>query len=193
MKSRLFFYLLKSAYCVNITKTVIQITLEGFDSMLNRENKKTPAAVSEFNPTKKIGDYLYIDETKEQWAAPKGLFRKKIKSVYNYSDVLDYELFEDGDILVKGGIGRAIVGEALFGTIGAIVGGMTGQKFKEVCTKLQIKITLNNIDNPTEYITLLSTETKKDSFIYKAAYNSAQEILSMFAIMCNMNEHRREE
>ena len=50
-----------------------------------------------------------------------------------------------------------------------------------------VNITKTVIQITTEYITFLSTETKKDSFIYKAAYNSAQEILSMFAIMCNKN------
>lgn len=146
--------------------------------------------IQRFNPTKKIGDYLYIDEIKKEWTIPKGVFSKKVQQIYDYSDILSYELIEDGNSISKGGIGRALVGGALFGGVGAIVGGVTGHKTKSTCTRLQIKITLNSTINPIEYITLISTETKKSSFIYNSAYNVAQQILSMLEIICNNNSEK---
>lgn len=152
---------------------------------LNNSNK----SLSEFVTTKKIGDYIYFDEQNEKWTIPQGMFKKTIDGnrIYAYNDILNYELIEDGNSLSKGGVGRAIVGGVLFGGIGAIVGGSTGYKQKQTCTKLQIKITLNNINHPIEYITFISAETKKDSLLYKSSFELAQQILSMLNIICQSN------
>lgn len=81
---------------------------------------------------------------------------------------MDYELLEDGNTLTKGGLGRAVAGGLLFGGVGAVVGGVTGKKHgKSTCSQLQIKITVNNVSEPTEYITFISSEIKKDGMIYK--------------------------
>lgn len=147
-----------------------------------------------FNITKNIGNYFYVDENSKLWTIPKGIFKKKIEPsrVYSYGDIVDYELIEDGNTISNGGVGRAIVGGALFGGVGAIVGGATGHKNKETCTKLQIKITLNNVKTPTEYITFILAETKKDSFIYKTAIAMAQEIISLLQIICNENKNQNQ-
>lgn len=58
---------------------------------------------------------------------------KKNPKIYKYSDIVDYELLEDGESITKGGLGRAVVGGALFGGVGAVVGGVTGHKKKYSC------------------------------------------------------------
>jgi hypothetical protein len=35
-------------------------------------------------------------------------------TVYNYSDIVDFEFLEDGESVSQGGLGRALVGRALF-------------------------------------------------------------------------------
>ena len=164
-------------------KNLKKLNINEIKEQLNKINKK----VDSFIISKNIGGYIYFDEENKKWTIPQGLIKKTINSnkIFSYNDILSYELIEDGNSISKGGIGRAIVGGALFGGVGAIVGGSTGHKQKQTCTKLQIKITLNNIDNPIEYITFISTETKKDSFVYSNSYNVAQQILSMLEIVCN--------
>ena len=61
------------------------------------------------------------------------------------------------------------------------------------CTKLQIKITVNNMNAPTVYVNLIGGETKPDGFIYETAYNSAQNILSVLQVICKNNEILSEE
>jgi hypothetical protein len=39
---------------------------------------------------------------------------KKNPKIYNYSDIVDFELLEDGESITKGGLGRAITGGLLF-------------------------------------------------------------------------------
>lgn len=139
---------------------------------------------SEFNATKKVGGFLEIDGNKKQWLIPAG--KKKCPKVYNYSDIADFELLEDGESITKGGLGRALVGGALFGGVGAVVGGVTGhKKNKPICDSLRIKITVNDMNNPAVYINFVETKTKKDGFLYKALYKSAQECLSTLQLVCN--------
>ncbi|UYZ34963.1 SHOCT domain-containing protein [Clostridium beijerinckii] len=151
--------------------------------------------LNNFNTTKKIGAYIEFDDTQKKWLVPDGLLgKKKNPKIYNYSDIVDYELLEDGESIAKGGLGRAVAGGVLFGGIGAIVGGVTGgKKSKTVCTSLKIKITVNDINNPVVYLKFLSSETKKSSFIYKTAFNSAQECLSVLQLITNIQEKEQEE
>lgn len=153
------------------------------------DNKiKVQETLQTFEPTIKIENYFYIDEIRNEWAIPEGLLLKKVQRVHSYSDILSYELIEDGDSISKGGVGRALVGGALFGGIGAIVGGVTGHKHKSTCTKLQIRITLNDLSSPVEYITLINFETKKSSLLYSSAYDTAKQIMSMLEIICSNSE-----
>ena len=144
-----------------------------------------------FMPTKKFGKYLYLDENNKKLTIPQGLLIKRINSqkIYNYNDIVSFELIEDGNSISEGGIGNAIVGGVLFGGIGAIVGSNTGHKYKQTCTNLKIKITLNNINNPVEYITFINTEIKKDSQLYKNSINMAQKIISILQIICETNKN----
>lgn len=48
--------------------------------------------------------------------------------LFQYSEIADYEYAEDGETITKGGIGSAVVGGALFGVAGAMVGGITERK-----------------------------------------------------------------
>ncbi len=136
--------------------------------------------------TKDFGEYIKFDEINRKWFIPDGFFGGvKNPVIYSFDDILDFELIEDGNSVTKGGIGRAVVGHVLAGGIGAIVGGITAKrKTKSTCTRLQIKITLNNITTPAVLVNLIISETKKDSFIYKTAYSSAQNIMSVLQIIC---------
>lgn len=144
-----------------------------------------------FRPTKTVGNYFAMDDDSKQWAISKGLFSPLSSCApYRYSDIVDFELLEDGSSVSKGGLGRAVVGYALFGGVGAIVGGVTGKKkAKQTCTSLMIKITLNDTRHPTEYIKLITSSTPKDGFVYKSEYKSAQEIMSLLQLIVNSQQH----
>ena len=92
-------------------------------------------------------------------------------------------MLEDGNSIEKGGVGRALVGGALFGGVGAVVGASTGHKHKATCSKLQIKITLNNMKAPVVYVNFIEAETKKNGALYKMIYPMAQEALSVLSII----------
>lgn len=147
----------------------------------------------EFLPSKVVGGYFGVDEASRQWAIGKGLMPSLKNAVrYSYDDIVDFELIEDGTSITKGGLGSAVVGGALFGGVGAIVGGVTGgKKARQKCTSLMVKITVNNINAPTEYIKLITSSTDKKSFVYKTAFQNAQEIISLLQLICSEREEQQ--
>ena len=153
----------------------------------NELQEKRKQEMNNFNITKSVGQYLYVDENSKKIGIALKPNGSKEFEVFNYSDVLSYDIIEDGNTLATGGLGKAIVGKAIFGVAGAIAGG-TSKKLKSTCNKLQIKININNMNNPVMYISLVEGfNVKKDSFIYKSASTFAQNIVSILEIICHEN------
>ena len=155
---------------------------------LIEENKKDLKLIEEFETTRNIGRYIKFNDNKKQFMITHGILK-----VYNFEDIIDFELLENGETVTKtkGGVRRAIVGGALLGGVGAVVGSVTAKKESfDIVNSLKIKITLNNTNYPTVYIPLIFSKTKTKSFAYKNAYNNAQEILSALSIICKENEKK---
>ena len=147
--------------------------------------------VSAFVPTYKIGNYIWFDDDHKWFVLPTGTFSPKIdeSNVFEYSDIIGFEAIEDGETITKGGLGKAIVGGALFGVVGAIAGG-TSKKTKSTCTLMQVKITTRNKEYPLIYVDLIKgAEYKRKGMIYKASLNQLQEILSKFKIILDELEN----
>lgn len=139
-----------------------------------------------FVVSKKINDTennyaLLVDDNNKKWAIVNA--KTSTFKIFEYSELVEYEIFEDGDSVVKGRVGSTIVGGALFGGLGALAGASRSKKVKKTCKSMQVRIIVNDIKLPQYNITLVKTETKKDSFIYKAAQTKAQEFASVLAII----------
>ncbi|WP_304341235.1 SHOCT domain-containing protein [Metaclostridioides mangenotii] len=170
-----------------------QLIKEGRERIAKNEEK-----FNNFRVTSSVPMLFEIDERKRQWTIPKlqlGTIGDRIPSkIYSFEDILEFELLEDGDTVTKGGLGSAVVGGALFGGTGAVVGSVTGKKTtKKLIKSLKIKITINDLSNPTEYIELIKKDTKTDSKEYKKAYETAQEILSMLTNMKNNHKTTKDK
>lgn len=151
--------------------------------------KKKDNTIEGFKPTKILGKFQIDDNNKTWLIDNRNMLNKTMPKIYNYSDIVDYELLEDGESIASGGLGRALVGGVLFGGVGAIVGGVTGgKKSKPICNSLRIKITTNDINNPTVYVDFLNTSTKKDNIIYKTWFDLAQKCLSTLQLITNGNK-----
>ncbi len=170
----------------NTRKMTVQDVRSAMEAKQDNANE-----LANFNPTKKIGSYVEFDDNQQKWLVLSSILGRRNKStVYNYNDIIDFELLEDGESVASGGLGRALVGGALFGGAGAVVGGVTGKKkSKGVCTSLKIKVTVNDINKPAVYITFLETKTKKDGLIYKTISEQAQECLSTFQLICDRQKN----
>jgi len=162
------------------------------------ENNREKEALLQFTPTKMIskfiglGNFIEFDEEKKQWLIPDGfLSGKKTSRIYSYDDIIEYELLEDGDTVIKGGIGSEIAGGILFRSQQSLAGRITvGNKSKKSINSLKIKITVKQAPKPAEYINLIKYKTKVTSSIYITSYGLAQEVLSMLAHIQEENEHQ---
>lgn len=152
------------------------------------KNKMNLDLPDNFHATKGVPGWLEIDENNKRWCVYSGQLHKKMGKIHKYSDIVSFELLEDDAVIAKGGLGRAVVGGALFGGVGAIVGGVTGGKAQTVCSSLRIKITLNDMAAPTEYITFIGGRLRKDSFSYKTLCTQAQECLSLLRLICDSQQ-----
>ena len=86
----------------------------------------------------------------------------------------------------SGGLGRALAGGALFGGVGAVVGGVTGQKkSKEVLKSMVLAISVNNPYHTEIELSFLTggIPCKQGSFLYKQYKNEASKMVSIFDAM----------
>lgn len=102
-----------------------------------------------------------------------------------FNQIIDCEILEDNATVMKGGIGRAVVGSMIAGDTGAIVGAAT-RKSSNVVNSLNVRIITNNIKTPCYLISVVNAAIERGTPAYKEKYNLAQEIYStIFAIIYN--------
>ena len=125
---------------------------------------------------------LLIDTKNRQFIYVLG---KKYSPVIHFKDILSYEVYEDGNSVVKGSAGRALIGGAFFGVIGALVGSSGKRRVSNYCSSLKLLIRVNDIDNPQIEISFINSQIDKNSFTYKTCIKSLQKITSYFEYMIN--------
>lgn len=110
---------------------------------------------------------------------------KKFKiqgTIVPYSDLVSFELIEDGSIITEGGIsaGRAILGGAFFGASGGGMGGLSkvNKMDKEYCTNMEILVTLKNQIKGTITIPFIIFKSDKSKAIYSQTKTNAKATIS---------------
>lgn len=119
--------------------------------------------VESFTETRKIGEKFRIDDEHKLFMLGKILFK--------FEQLKDYRVFEDGSALQSSvhGIGRAVVGDMLYGGVGAIVGASTAKKItNDICDSLIIRLVLDQYFEKTMDITF-AQNVSKSSESYKSA------------------------
>ncbi len=126
---------------------------------------------------------LYIDKEKSQFVFQKNA---NYTAAYLFSDILNYEIYENGASVVKGTAGRALIGGVFFGLGGMIVGSSMSRGVDGVCKDLKLIIRLNNIDTPQLVVQYTEdVDISKSSDLYNQMRASLQEISSCLEFMLN--------
>lgn len=103
-----------------------------------------------------------------------------------FEKIRQCELLEDNETIMKGGIGRAIVGGILAGGVGAIVGAAT-RKSQDVTNSLAIKIVIDSNLEPMLLFDLIFTQVQRSSNFYKDTYEKAQKVCSIIFNIIDKN------
>ena len=161
--------------CV-ITVVVFFLNIKRHNKNVISDGKKAKEMDAKYNDWKKIGSfadaYLYINEND-----------KKVlinNHEYNFKDIISADLMEDEKEYTNSYARKSALSNKSF------YGSSNTTKF---CTKLQIKIVLNSMTNPQEYITFINKRTWKSRKKYKNAYDMAQKFLSTLQVIINNNKN----
>lgn len=93
-----------------------------------------------------------------------------------YASIFDAKLIDDSVSSNKISIGNAIIGGAIAGPAGLILGGLGGGKANKICTTLQVEIDVLNKEPIT--VKLINSRTKTNGFVYKQKIETARKIVS---------------
>lgn len=99
--------------------------------------------------------------------------------LWKYSDLLDFNLSEDGKQMIPGRGMMAAGGALLFGMKGAIIGSVAGDKaIQNICTEMSVQMKINDLNNPLISIGLLNGGYDKTSGFYRRAKEKADQIIA---------------
>jgi len=149
------------------------------------------------NVTKKLGvinmGVLCCDEARQLWYYSTHTNPKKYSQVFSYSEITELEYTENGTTVTKGGLGGAVIGGAMFGVAGAIVGSNVSKKASSsVLTSMAIKVSLKNAYTNQLIIEFIPIGRKvnSSSILYKSYKDSVDKVLAQLRYMqsCSNNE-----
>lgn len=171
---------------------------------LGTENQTTENNISEIDKLLKDKNFetskniaVSLIESRKQFRIDKRNKKVAICDIYpinkvnilKFTDIIDCEILEDNNTIMKGGVGRAIVGGALAGGVGAIVGANT-RKSKNITNSLQLRIITTDVSKSLYTINLIKKETKRDSIEYKQAINFANNVYATVMSIINDNNNK---
>lgn len=119
------------------------------------------------------------------------------KTLINAKDIIECSLYEDDATITRTSrgsqLGGALVGGVLAGGVGAVVGGLSGNKTSTGATKtIELRLTLDNPLNPVLRFRFLDrySPIKKDSYTYEKTMNEAIEWQNLIAVLIHRAEKK---
>lgn len=112
---------------------------------------------------------------------------------YKFEEILKYEVIENGDSVVKGTAGKALVGGLFFGLGGALIGSASSKKINNKCNDLSINIYLNDISTPNIILPIIKSEILKNSAYYTESVSLAKSVCGLLEFAINQKEITGEE
>lgn len=130
--------------------------------------------------------YLLIDDTNKLfWILAAG--EDKIRK-FNYSDLIEFEVKQNGVSIVSGSVGSAIVGGLAFGTTGAIIGSSSSNTISQKINDLSLIIRVSNFTDPSVRIILVDTPIFERDVKYKELMSNLETVISYLTFIKNYNE-----
>lgn len=132
----------------------------------------------------------------EKWYSPIRCFTNTIMlkdKIYPFTDILGYELKDDTHVISSGGVikgesntmntvGRSVVGSAIAGPTGAILGGMSSGRKYSVSPSVS-----TTVHNYTLYINVKDLANPTIRYKLEEDYNLAMEIVGIIKIITQSN------
>lgn len=128
--------------------------------------KQNEAIFKNFNVTSKAGNRLFVDKgVRKFYVATDD--KKCTPDVFDFSQLVDYRIEEDGNSIKKSEVVSAIENGLLFGDAGAADEGLADKKNNNMVRSLNIVLTVRSEWIKTVTIPIINTEIQKGSKLYK--------------------------
>lgn len=160
------------------------------DQMLMPQRSQNEARIKAFNATSSVGKWIKFDDNAKEFIVGEG----DTADLFEYSNIIDFELIQNGTSVSKGTSGGAFVGGLLYGTTGAVIGAASNKRTTvAVCSNLEIKITLRDTYKKICYINFINSNISTSSKIYQNVYSLVQNCMSYLKIACDMVQENSRE
>lgn len=110
-------------------------------------------------------------------------------SIFNFADIVGVEVSRDGQSLVKvnrgGQVGGAVVGAAILGPVGLLIGGLSGSKrTEEFVSRLSLKIYTSDLHSPVQEIVFHEgTKMSINGMAYRSVMNEVDRWYGRFMVI----------
>ena len=132
---------------------------------------------------------VLIDENTKRWA----VYKSEQSPIYDFKDIIKVELDENGNKYVsQNGVLRAVVGSAVFGGVGAIVGATTATKSHTI-NSLNVIVYTSRISDPVITIPLIISPVSDSSALYSRNKADAIKLMGMLNAIAVQNEPAKVE
>lgn len=174
--------------CINGTNALNRKqSSDEFDSRVSAQNQfiaDTLQNQDEFTVSREIrdagGDFsIAIDDQHKKWSVV--LPSQKAFYLYDFDNLIGYDICKDGKSVVSGNVSEAILGGILFGAVGAAAGASASKEVKETCSDFFMDITVNDPQTPLLRLNLLPGGEKSTETERKYAFAITREITAQFA------------
>lgn len=115
--------------------------------------------------------------------------------VLKFEQILDFEIFENGNSVVSNKTGSAIVGGLLFGGLGAIAGASGSRIISDNCKTLKLNIYTTDVTNSVVTLDLLDKGIEKNSTEYENLKDTINKMIGFLKIAreSNRQAERKED
>ena len=107
--------------------------------------------------------------------------------VLKFEQILDFEIFENGNSVVSSKTGSAIVGGLLFGGLGAIAGASGSRIISDNCKTLKLNIYTTDVTNSVVTLDLLDKGIEKNSTEYENLKDTINKMIGFLKIARESN------
>lgn len=148
---------------------------------------KYRALLSDFQKDSNLFSHYYFNERRKQVLVAETLFNDY--KIIDFSDIISYQVNQYGhDETKHHGITRAIVGSALAGGVGAIVGATTGGKQTDYIDHLGLIISLKDGSNFEVVFIRKIEQVKSNSFSARSSIDQLNQLISLVDSIIAQNQ-----
>ena len=114
--------------------------------------------------------------------------------IYRFSELIAWDVSENGNTVVSSNAGAALGAGLLFGTVGAVAASAGSREIQKSCTSLAIELTLNDPETARRTLPVIRSETPCDSYEYQHAIDLVKNITAELAyIKANAEKPKQPE